>query len=571
MRKILYKRKSVNLKKGVKVKRAIIKKLVLLIPLCSFFINIKAPAPTSRSADRAEQLSPHNVIMSSLMFHMTELLSAIESCMVFQKKAAIEAQNTLESIAEQSQCSCEKLCELLNIASYESSYTGGLHIFNLGGPNHNNTDALGNPLSPAVNCWDNALTITDSDSRFDGVNVIKIQENITFKPSTTMCTGTENLAAIIVEKDNMTIDLSGFSIAMDGQNLMPNPPTTSCSTETGCATPNCVAQVHGIIIKKGVKNTKIISTTQQHNHTNGSIHGFTGFGIVIEGDTGIDETVKEVSIDNIQIYDCFSGIWGQNASNVNVTKTKTNNNCNYENVYGMKFDNVAHLYIMGSQASSNKSCKNVYGIQLNDVAHSLIQDTECSKNQSVATAVTTMTGSVYGVHMTASAPNKTFANKLKNCTVTANLCSETNSSECVGIQLDSNTAHNIIEECSVLANNFNATTSPPNAFGIKLDNSNYNELTKNKVGFNGNVTTAPTNANIGIYDTLQTTGSTSLFTSNISFFNGSMGTSNYSIKFKKNQTSPLEDFKATVIYAANLEGVATTTPTLGNLDIKKTQ
>lgn len=500
------------------MKQKLIPNQFLLIITMTIASTLHAPLPTSRDADFSESLSPCKIISINLLSQITD-----------------------------------KLCDILDIKQYESTFKGGLGVCNLQGPNHD---------IPDTNCWDHPLHITDSDPIFEGVNIIRIKENIIFKPNANAaCPVTTQQAAIIVEKDDMTIDLSGFTINMDGRNLTSNPST--CAADTGCTDPGCVPAVHGIHILPGVKNTRIISTQSENTHTRGSIKKFTGFGIYIEGNTGVGERVEEVFINNIRIYNCYNGIYAQNASNINITRSEANNNCNYSTVYGMQFVNVSDLYIVGSQASSNRSCNTIYGIYMQDTCNSFVEDTETSKNVSTTTS---NTGSVYGMYVTATTATTSFANHIKNCKVSGNMCANTAASECTGIYLGGQSAHNIIDSCTVIANNFTDAVSPPNAYGIRLDSSNFNEITSNKVGFNAN--NAPTGStNPGISDT-DITGSTSLFTSNVSFFNGYQGSNNYDILFRKN-TGGTESFKATIIYAANLEGVTTNTPSLGNLDVRK--
>jgi len=448
----------------------------------------------------------------------------------------------------------QKLCVILDIKKYESTFDGGLCVYNRGGENHDNE---------TIKCWDHPLHITNSDTTFEGVNIIKLKENITFKPNAnTTCPVTTQQAAIIVEKDDMTIDFSGFAIVMDGQKLVPNPPAT-CTALSTCTDPGCIPAVHGVHIKPGIKNTRIISTQSENTHIRGSIKSFTGFGIYIEGDTGTSEQIDEVFVNNMRIYNCYNGIYAQHASHINITRTETNNNCNYNTVYGMQFMNVAELYIIGSQASSNQSCNNVYGIYMQDTSNAFVQDTETSRNMS---STTTVIGSTYGIYVTATNSTDSFANTIKDCKVSRNICADTANSECIGIYVGDDSAHNIIQSNLVISNSFAGTTNSPNAYGIRLNGSNFNEITENKVGSNANLATSGS-SNPGISDSLSA-GSTSLFTSNVSFFNGYQGKDNYNITFKSN-VNETENFSATIMYSANLEGISTTPPVLGNLDIRK--
>lgn len=485
--------------------------LQFCIPLC-------ANRPISRDSDFIDGAVPSNIINITLLQQITE-----------------------------------KLCDILDIKKYETTSKGGLGVCNLGGPTHDDEN---------IKCWDHPLMISDSNPTFEGINIVRIKENITFKPNTnTTCPVTTQQAAIIVAKDDMTIDLSGFAITMDGQKLNPVPPVL-VGPDNNCSDPGCIPAVHGIYIMPGVKNTRIISTQSDNTHTRGSIKKFTGFGIYMAGDTGVGKQVEEVFVNNLRIYNCYNGIYAQHASNVNITRTEANNNCNYNTVHGMHFVNVSELYVVGCQASSNRACNNVYGMRLQDTTNALIQDCQTSKNIS---ATTSNTGSVYGIHISGTSPTTSFANTVQDCKASGNICADTVNSECVGVLLGDQSAHNIVQNCTILSNDVAGINNSPNAYGIRLDNSHFNEVTENKVGCNA--TSVSISGHPGISDSL-TAGSTSLFTSNVSFFNGHQGGENFNIKFKKN-SGETEDFKATIIYAANLEGVSTNVPTLGNLDIKK--
>lgn len=537
---------------------------IILLMFCS---ELYAPLPTSRNSDRAEQLTPHTVIITSLMYHMTELLSTIEAYLVgFQKKAFLDTVNALDSISVDIDTSSDKLCEILNILAYESSYTGGLPIFNLGGPNHNNTDSMGNVIVPAVLYWDYPLIISDSDPKFKDVNVIKFQDNIVFKPNSMgLCPNPSvPAAAIIVQKDNMTIDLSGFSLILDDSLLTPAYDQDLCPSSSDCSTPpSCLINVHGIIIAPGVKNTQIVSSAYQNSSTHSAIKDFTGYGIYAQGTTTAGQKVENVTIHDIHINDCFGGILAEHTNDMKVLRCQTNNNCSFNPVYGMKYVDVTNLTITESESSSNDSCGDVWGIYMEDTNNTLVQNSQISMNKSHND------GSAYGIHITATSPTSSSTNHIKNCMINKNTCSSAITAQANGILLTSTnpalfsgTAHAKIEGCSILNNGVSGSSQPPVGYGIQIHGSNYNEINKNKVGLN---------ATTGIYDTFQTfpNGSTSLFTSNVAFFNGTAGTPNYSIKFTKNLTGALEDFRATILYAANLQGINTTDVTLGNLDIRK--
>lgn len=539
--------------------------------------SLYAPSPTSRNSDRARQLVPTSAIMSSLMHHMTELVSSIESYLVgSQKESMLAVVNDLDLLVANGSSSptpttdcCDQVCEILKIVAYDSSYTGGLPIFNLGGPNHNNTDSSGTlyPAASQLQYWNYPLIISDSDTTFAGVNVIKLQENIVYKPANSAtCDPSGNLAAIIINKDNMIIDLSGFSLILDDSLLSPSFKNTCPATTANCATPPaCTTIINGIMISPGVKNTQIVSSSYQNSSTRGTITDFNGFGIVINGNSASGSRIDNTQILDININHCFGGISAQYASDLKIQRTCTNNNCAFSSVYGMKFQNISNLFIADSESNGNSSCGNVWGMYLQDTINAIILNSQTSLNLSE------YDGSAYGIYLTASSATTSCQNKIKNCQSNKNTCSNAAGAQAVGIYLGSNspgtfagTFNNVVEKCTAMSNSITGTTTPPNAYGIKIENSNYNEILKNNIGLNGTT---------GIFDTLQTfpNGSTSAFTSNVSFFNGYLGANNYSIFFLKNLSSPLEPFKATILYASNLQGINTTDITLGNLDLREIQ
>lgn len=524
--------------KHYKVKHAV---LTSILMLCTHLST-----PTSlefRQAAFSDHLTPYPVIMSSLVYQITQLLGNMDQYLSgFQKNALLETNQELQDLKTATQQIQNNTTEILNINAFDSNYTGALPVFNLGGTTHNDT---------TINYWDQPLYITSSDTQFDGVNIIRLQENIIYKPAEADVSGSGPYGAIIIEKDNMVIDLFGFSLILDDSNIG-NFDEDACPVCSGDLSD--VKTVHGIYIKPGIKNTRIISSMGQH--AKGSIRDFTGFAIYAQGASGAANNIEQLMIDNISVADNFSGISVEYAANVSVTNSDAISNCCLNAVYGMSFTNVTDLFVASCKSNSNASCDDVYGIFIKDTIGALVQNCEASYNESAED------GSAYGITITASSSTSTHSNKLENCTANENLCAYAHATQSIGIYLTGSSYNNIVQDCTSLSNTHGAIpdpdpnpTTPPKGYGIKLENSNFNELHGNKIG---------THLTYGIYDSL--TASTSIFTKNVSFYSPT----NYSVNFQSasGTTDPLN---VVTLFPGDLSAMNTATSQLQNVEIKKVE
>lgn len=509
------------------------------------FILTPSLYPTSlefRQAAFSDHLTPYPVIMSSLVYQITQLLSNMDQYLSgFQKNALLETNQELQDIKLATQQLQDNTSEILNINAFESSYTGAMPVFNLGGTTHNDS---------SISYWNQPLVISESDTQFNGVNVIRLQENIIYKPAATDVDGPGPYGAIVVEKDNMTIDLFGFSLILDDINIG-NFDEDACPL---CSDPSEVSTVHGIYIKPGVKNTRIISSMGQY--AKGSIRDFTGFAILAQGTSGAANRIEQLVVDNLLLADNFGGISVSYAAETSITNTEAFSNCCFNAVYGMSFVNTTDAFVSNCKSNNNASCDDAYGIFIKDSIGVCIQNCETSYNES------TRTGSAFGIMITASSATSTHSNKIFNCTANENLCAYASSQQSIGFYITGTSYNNIIENCTSLSNTNGAIPDPnpnpapaPQGFGIKLENSNFNEVHGNKVG---------TQLSYGIYDSL--TESTSVFTKNIAFYSPT----NYSVNFKTSNGS-VEPIDTVILFPGDLSAINTATSQLQNVEIKKVE
>ena len=531
-------------KEGIKVKRLSRAKVIFLIVPCFLFHTSLPTSLEFRQAAFSDHLTPYPVIMSSLVYQITQLMTNMDQYLSgFQKNAFLETNQELQDIKSAAQQIETNTTEILNINAYESNYTGALPVFNLGGTTHNDT---------TINYWDQPLIINDTDTQFTGVSVIRLQENIVYTPLATDVDGAGPYAAIVIEKDNVTIDFFGFSLSLNDINI-------GDFDEDSC--PVCtddidgVSTVHGIYIKPGVKNTRIISSMGEYSK--GSIRDFTGFGILAEGESGAANKIEQLTVDNMLIADNFGGISVEEASEISITNTNAVSNCCLNVVYGFYFANVTDALISKCKSNTNCSCDDVYGMYIKDCIGITVQHCETSFNQS------TLTGSSFGVAITASSSTTTHSNTVSSCVANENLCSYVDGQQSVGFYLTGSSYNNLVENCTALSNGHGAipagedVPSPfPQGYGVKVESSNFNEIHGNKAG---------TNLSYGIFDSLA--ASTSIFTKNIAFYNT---TENYSVNFK-DSSGTTEALEVTTLFPGDLSAINTATSELVNIEIKKVE
>jgi hypothetical protein len=317
--------------------------------------------------------------------------------------------------------------------------------------------------------------------------------------------------------------------------------------------------IHGIYIEPGIKNTKIISSAP--HETKGSIIGFTGYGILAEG---FDEQtnsnseifinkVKQIEIDNLLIAENFNGICLDNVFQANINKSSIINNHSTSDAYGIYCLDSHDITINECKVNKNSSERNILGLCIQDCVGTSILHSEANYNESL------LYGNAIGMQITGTTCH---ANTIFNSQASANLCAHINSSESIGFHITNQAYNNVIEKCNTHSNKsmipFPSQPTPtitPVGYGIKLENSNHNQIHEN---------TSSTQKNYGFYDAL--IGSTTIYTGNKSLYNP---TANYSIFFTTG-TDATEPLPTTIIYPGDLLallGSATTSPLI-NIEIK---
>jgi len=341
------------------------------------------------------------------------------------------------------------------------------------------------------------IIISPDNSSFDNISNFTFQENIIYEPDTSYNYDDKYInheAVFIINKDNTTIDLNGFSLAFDVESNV---------------------QICGITIMPGIKNTKIISSTSLEKK--GCITGFPKFAISILGDNtnfndlniSDDLMIKYPLIKNILIVQNKSGISIINAVHPTISNTNIIYNSTSEIIYGIFFHNVIDGVVDSCKINNNFSTNDVYGIQLLDTIGTIIENSEIKFNRS------TTSGNTTGINIAATSPKKSIGNTIENCKSSGNLCAYTENKESVGFYINYPSHHNIIKNSTSLAQSHNfipvdgmLPTNPPLGYGIKINNSPHNNLINNQSSYNNGC---------GFHDSLAP--SSSLYFENSAFLN----------------------------------------------------
>jgi parallel beta-helix repeat protein len=449
---------------------------------------------------------------TKLIFSILILLSPLSSYSkrnhTTSNSDSVSSNDKLDDVNENLQILAVHLTTLIsssnqtatNTASEATTAAAIVNLKNYGGANHDNSSIL---------YWDYPLVI---DTNTTG-NIFKLNQNILFKPTADTLT-TEN-SAIVITKDNVTIDLYG-------QTLLLDPSSIELSTA-----------VCGIYIGAGVKGTQIISSTQDI-HQKGTILDFTCSGITLDGNSV--SIIKHTTINNINCSDNANGVYGQYCDDIYITNSHFIGNFHASNsAYGVYLKNVTDTNIESVTSSGNFSGKNAFGIYLENSINGDLKDCTANGNYSIATVTGSdpeILGSSYGIQITSSgtSTDSSSSNNIINCITNENYhVSNTGvpNQESVGIILtkavgaNSKTKNNNIENCTARRNmSSTGTDGIALGYGVKLNDSSKNEVTTCRASYN---TTA------GIIDTLS--ASTTYFTSNLCFFNGNATIQNYDINF----------------------------------------
>lgn len=421
-------------------------------------------------------------------------------------------------------------------------------------PNSTNTPkpAIANKRPQSV--WTNPLIIDANNHDFDNLSVVKFTENIVYKPTPQYVYPspyTYYQAAIIVAKDNVTIDLSGFNLSLD--------PSSAANFLTYNPT-------YGIAVYQGVKNLKIISSinTSASNSIKGSISGFSGYAIYAYGITQSYNTydiysnyIKNLTIDNLLITQNINGIYILNGIQPTISNTNVIYNYSPRALFGIYLSNVLNGQIDTCKVNQNFSYSDVCGIYLQNTISFNVIDSEINFNKSLQNGDTT------GVLITGNAPKSSLGNEIRNCNTTRNLCAYTATNKSVGINIQNISFYNVITGCrsalcshSPLFPGATAPITPPTGIGIQINGGKSNQIFNNEATYNDTY---------GFSDTLLP-ASASFWSKNTAALNGD-GTNNYNVNVPTSTFPFVTPLPTTKIYLDNLDAVTGAGPLLVNIEV----
>jgi hypothetical protein len=393
--------------------------------------------------------------------------------------------------------------------------------------------------------WTRPLIIDAQNYGVDKKTIIRLQENVIYRPPLKYlypAAYNNHPAAIIIAKNDVTIDLAGFTLCLDpvsAPNIMQKKPT------------------YGISILPGVKNVKIVSATPSHDK--GCIFGFSGYAIYASGTaqsySNFDmhsNMIKNIIIHNLLLSQNINGIYIENALQATVTDTNIIYNYSPRPVYGLYYSNVLSGCIESCKINQNFSYSDTYGILLEDTIGVEIKKTITSFNKSLKD------GDAIGICITGSIDTTSYANIVSDCQADSNMCSFTNEAKSVGFMIHTASHHNSIEKCSSSGNThsplFSGNTIPtiyPQGIGFLIDRANLNKIHENRSGYNDTY---------GFYDTAVV--STSLFTSNFAILNL---VANFYVTISS--ISGSEQLPTIAVSQSNLNNDLASGPPLANIEV----
>ena len=423
----------------------------------------------------------------------------------------------------------------------------------------NTTPNSTNTIKPTIthkkqhSVWTNPLIIDANNHDFDNLSVVKFTENIVYKPTPQYVYPspyTYYQAAIIVAKDNVTIDLSGFNLSLD--------PSSAANFLTYNPT-------YGIAVYQGVKNLKIISSTpsNSNNAMKGSISGFSGYAIYAYGITQSYNTydvysnyIKNLTIDNLLITQNINGIYILNGIQPNISNTNVIYNYSSRPLFGMYLSNVFNGQIDTCKVNQNYSYSDMCGICLQNTINIKITDSEANLNRSLQSGDTT------GILITGNAIHSSLGNEIINCHTSRNLCAYVAGKKSIGINIQNLSFHNVIEGCRAALCSYSplfpgATPPivPPLGIGFQINGGQSNQIFNNQATYNDTY---------GYSDTLLPV-STSFWSKNTAALNGVGGTNNYNVNVPSSG-GPIP-LPTTKIYINNLDAFTGAGPQLVNIEV----
>ncbi|MGZ6251389.1 MAG: right-handed parallel beta-helix repeat-containing protein [Candidatus Chromulinivorax sp.] len=413
----------------------------------------------------------------------------------------------------------------------------------------------------SIETWTKPLIIDSNNHDFDANNTFTFKDNIVYKPSAQymypQTYANYYNAAIIIARDNITIDLSGHFLSLDPKVMTSNIANNN--------------QTYGIAILPGYKNIKIISSTPTTQKA--LIFGFSSYAIYSGYNSmtlnSINYTVydlytpmmqdlysdlnKNITIDNLYITQNINGIYIANCFKPKITNCDVIYNYSSNILYGIYLINIITGLIDNCNVNQNYSYVDIYAMYVQDTIGFTIQNSNVSMNQSMKN------GNASGIFLTASSPITSYGNEISNCTAHLNFCSFTTGKQSTGFYLANQTHHNKIQNCLADANSHSpiflgstAPTIPPYAVGFQVSNSNFNKIIENISQYNDT---------FGFIDTQPI--SSSIFLSNQGILNS---IENFNITVQSASGGvPIPTF---VMYPDNLSAYTGSGPILQNWEIK---
>ena len=426
------------------------------------------------------------------------------------------------------------------------------------------------PSEPKIVTWNAPLIIDHANVFFNTQSVVKFEENIIYNPGAGYTFPTPYVdypAAIIIARDNITIDLAGFNLSMAPRSAAPflfNRPT------------------YGISILPGVKNTRIISSTTSDKP--GSISGFSGYAIYGSGEN-ISFTysiyanmIRNLVIDNILMNSDLGGIHLENALHVTINDSAIIYSFGARDINGIFLNNVFNSTITSINISQNYSHSAVVGINLIDTIGIIIDGCIIDNNRSI------LDGDAIGILVDATTIETSHNNKIQNCNISGNHCASIRGKEAIGIAIRHGSYGNGIENCSIFEQTSGVAPGGvidpallPISYGIKLELTANNQILKNQVGYNGNFgiyesAVAPTYVPVPapIYWTVSpstpvlTTSPSTLYTNNTCLFH----INNYYVSVSTAAFPFYGPLPTTILYPGDLTAYTGGGPILQNLEVK---
>ncbi|MBT3455891.1 right-handed parallel beta-helix repeat-containing protein [bacterium] len=295
-------------------------------------------------------------------------------------------------------------------------------------------------------------------------------------------------SAIKICSSNVILDLNGQHITF---------------SSSACTDPD--SAMCGIIIEEGCHDITI---------KNATISGFPGYGIKVNGSS--TSNLNNITLENITVNNCSSGIKASYTNNGTIKSCTTNNNsnsCDFS-AYGIHLENCTSTKIEECTSNQNSSEKKVYGIYVNNGEEIFIDKCTCKSNSAKKNS--------YGINL-----KNTSTSHVLGCTIANNLSTKKNS---YGIKVSSS------EFCTLKENTIhrNKTNGTGESYGLYLNSSQRLTVEGNTVEHNV----------FGFFD--NETESSSLFIKNIAYCNEINYVVNYPLSDLPIKSGKMYDYSALI-------------------------